>query len=193
MLLLGRMHLMCDVVFVLLGKWFGRQIGDGSSVRVWHDRWLPSPSTFQISSPRPSNYDIFLVQELITSEAKWDLPQLDSLLFTKEVDLICTIPLSKRKVDDKLVWHYDKRGLFTVKNAYHVTRLWTIPISLISSSSTSSTPYYVLWEKLRCTLIPPKAKMMAWRIFSNIIPTGLNLIQKRIHIDPSCIMCGAGP
>lgn len=29
--------------------------------------------------------------------------------------LIRIIPLSKRKVDDKLVWHYDKRGLFTVK------------------------------------------------------------------------------
>lgn len=50
------------------------QIGDGSLVRVWHDHWLPSPSIFQISSPRPSNCDISLVQELITSEAKWDMP-----------------------------------------------------------------------------------------------------------------------
>lgn len=82
------------------------------------------------------------------------------LLSTEEVDLIRTIPLSKLKVDDKLVWHYDKRGLFTVKSAYHVTRLWTIPISL-TSSSVSSSRYSVLWEKLWGALIPPKAKLMA--------------------------------
>lgn len=118
------------------------------------------------------------------------MPQLGSLVFSEEVNLIRIIPLSKRKVDDKLVWHYDKRGLFTVKSVYHVTRLWTIPVSLTSPSFASNSPYFILWEKLWCALIPPKEKMMAWRILSNIIPTGVNLTQKWIHIDPSCIMCG---
>ncbi|KAM2188155.1 hypothetical protein ACFX1R_031741 [Malus domestica] len=58
-----------------------------------------------------------------------------------------------------------------MKSASHVTRMWTIPVSLTSSSSVSNSPYSVFWEKLWCALILPKAKMMAWRIFSNIIPT----------------------
>lgn len=27
-------------------------IGDGASVRIWHDKWLPRPSTFRVVSPQ---------------------------------------------------------------------------------------------------------------------------------------------
>lgn len=26
-------------------------MGNGESLRVWHDKWLPTPSTFKITSP----------------------------------------------------------------------------------------------------------------------------------------------
>ena len=28
------------------------QVGDGKSTRIWKDKWIPIPSTYQVISPR---------------------------------------------------------------------------------------------------------------------------------------------
>jgi hypothetical protein len=41
------------------------------------------------------------------------------LFWDEDANLILAIPL-KQNMDDFLAWHYDKRGLFSVKSRYHV-------------------------------------------------------------------------
>ncbi|KAJ0097104.1 hypothetical protein Patl1_28743 [Pistacia atlantica] len=65
-------------------------IGDGSKVRIWQDKWLPSASSFKIQSQ------------------------------CLEVNIICRIPISIFKRRDKIVWRYSQNGLFSVKSAYHL-------------------------------------------------------------------------
>ena len=44
-------------------------------------------------------------------------------MFEKEdAKAICRIPLSRRYVEDSIVWLPNKKGLFTIKFAYKVTR-----------------------------------------------------------------------
>ena len=44
-------------------------------------------------------------------------------MFEKEdAEAICRIPLSRRYVDDSIIWLPNKKGLFTVKSAYKVVR-----------------------------------------------------------------------
>ena len=44
-------------------------------------------------------------------------------MFEKEdAKAICRIPLSRRYVEDSIVWLPNKKGLFTIKSAYKVTR-----------------------------------------------------------------------
>ncbi|XWS36284.1 hypothetical protein CRYUN_Cryun20dG0072200 [Craigia yunnanensis] len=42
---------------------------------------------------------------------------------------ICSIPLSKTELSDVLVWHYNNKGLYTVKSGYKLLcvklRRWT--------------------------------------------------------------------
>lgn len=56
------------------------QTGDGSSVKAWGDRWLPSPSMFQIFTPKPEGCSLSLMWDFITLDANWDLNLLCSLL-----------------------------------------------------------------------------------------------------------------
>lgn len=145
----------------LLNKDQDWQIGDGRRTRVWGDRWLPYPSTFQVSSPRHVDTPIFVVCEFITVDFRWNVDLLSSVLSNEEVNFVRFIPLSKRAMEDRIIWHCDNKGKFTVKSAYHVARNWILPPSLAASSSTTSCPFDGLWEKLWKTDIPPKVKMIA--------------------------------
>lgn len=139
----------------------------------------------------PDDTDISGVRNFIMDDFSWNVDLLNSVLSNEELDLVQSIPLSKRPVEDKLVWHYDKNGHFTVKRVYHIARNWILPPSLAASSSSPSCPFGGLWDKLWKACIPPKVKMMAWRLISNIVPTTANSNRKHIPVDPHRILCRA--
>lgn len=97
------------------------RIGNGESIKVWTDRWIPRPSTFMIQTPIASLDVDAKVAELIDTDLKWWKESLLGTLFTsEEVDLIKSIPINIGGKDDKLVWHFSNNGLFSVKSAYHL-------------------------------------------------------------------------
>lgn len=98
------------------------------------------------------------MSELITEDARWNVDMLTSVLPKEEVDVIRTIPLSVRSIGDNFIWHFDKKGKFTVKSAYHVARLWVLPPSLLASSSASTSPFSTLWNNLWQVNVPPKRR-----------------------------------
>ncbi|XP_062014260.1 uncharacterized protein LOC133730740 [Rosa rugosa] len=73
-----------------------------------------------------------------------------------EVELIARIPLSLRDSEDRLIWHYDKKGCYTVRNGYHVARVATNHVSRASSSSGSVGVQGKYWRCIWNARIPPK-------------------------------------
>ena len=62
-----------------------------------------------------------MVSSLIDKETKWWKPNVVRTLFLPfEADTILKIPLSQRLPEDTLIWIGNKRGVFTVKNAYYI-------------------------------------------------------------------------
>jgi hypothetical protein len=49
----------------------------------------------------------------------WDHDLVQNLFWEEDAKIILAIPL-KPNMDDFLVCHYDKKGIFSVKSAYHV-------------------------------------------------------------------------
>ncbi|GLT72869.1 hypothetical protein SLA2020_447660 [Shorea laevis] len=47
------------------------RVGDGKDIRVWQDRWLPTPISFSIQSPRRILSEDARVAELIDQDTKW--------------------------------------------------------------------------------------------------------------------------
>lgn len=121
-----------------------------------------------------------MVSDLITVESRWNLEGLQPFVSYGELEAIKSIPLSYRRTKDKLISHYDKCGLFSVKSAYHVARRWTLPVKFTLSSSNGDPLFESLWDKLWTANVPSKVKMIAWRIPSNII-------------NPMCTFCGVEP
>ena len=57
------------------------RIGNGESVKVWGDKWLPNPTTVKVVSPRGFMHHDTKVGELINKEeAYWKPEVLNALL-----------------------------------------------------------------------------------------------------------------
>ena len=44
-------------------------IGNGRKAKIWTDRWIPTPNSFKVVSPRPQNAENVLVETLLDCES----------------------------------------------------------------------------------------------------------------------------
>ena len=97
-------------------------MGKGDKIKIWKDRWLPSPSTYKVISPMIGLDPEATVDTLICDDSMtWNLPLLHSMFMARDVECILSIPLSKRKPSDVLlIWNGTKQGTFSVKSAYRI-------------------------------------------------------------------------
>ena len=76
----------------LIRKWLRWRVGDGAHIHVWEDKWLPSPTTYKVASPRIFLHVDTRVKELIDAPAtKWKAPIIDTLFLPYEAELIKSI------------------------------------------------------------------------------------------------------
>ena len=101
--------------------------------------------------------------------------------------MILAIPLSCRLPSDKLIWHYDAKGLFYVKSAYKVA--FNRRFEALSSQSLSRG--VSVWNFIWKENIPGKVKMCTWKACQDILPTRSNLITKGVGVDNICLFCSS--
>ena len=91
------------------------RIRNGVQVNVWGDKWLSTPTTFQVSLPRLFLHADTWVCELINKEeATWKNKVLDALFLPHEVEVIKSIPLSSWFPSDIQIWAHNSNGVFSV-------------------------------------------------------------------------------
>ena len=102
------------------------QVGDGKSIGVWTDRWLPRPSTFRVLTPSTLLPVNTTVDSLMDQESgEWNLNLINQVFFHEDATSILSIPLSRHKLKDRMIWAFTPRGCFTVNIAYRVARTIT--------------------------------------------------------------------
>ncbi|KAK9990469.1 hypothetical protein SO802_025454 [Lithocarpus litseifolius] len=97
-------------------------IGDGASVRIWHDKWLPRPSTYQVVPPQNTLPKEATVSSLINATTgEWNMTLIKQIFLHANTETILSIPLGRRQPTDHLVWGYTPKGNFSVNSAYKIT------------------------------------------------------------------------
>ncbi|XP_062021040.1 uncharacterized protein LOC133737519 [Rosa rugosa] len=89
-------------------------IGNGSSVNLWSDHWVPMPSPSPICADHIDSSS--LVSSLIDWNSKqWDTSRISTYLSADSVRRISAIPLIDPQTLDKLIWpHVKNASEFTV-------------------------------------------------------------------------------
>ncbi|KAM0866035.1 hypothetical protein ACQ4PT_042909 [Festuca glaucescens] len=93
--------------------------------------------------------------------------------------------------DDQVAWHYDSRGIFSVKSAYKVYALF---VDVDRQAGTAHGELGSTWEKnvwknvwkLEC---PPKVHHFLWRVAHDSLPMRMNIERRRVDLDTRCAIC----
>ncbi|XP_024172006.1 uncharacterized protein LOC112178017 [Rosa chinensis] len=176
----------------LLKKGLRFQVGNGEDISIWNDPWVPLPYRFKpFSIPMQGAEDLRVVDLIDEETGDWQEWLLHELFTPMEVVNIMKIPLSLSGGIDRLVWHFDKKGRYSVKNGYHVARVMDT-LERTASGSSFGADRARLWGKLWKVNVPPKVRMHAWRLVKGTLPTRAALAKRVQLSDVRCVYCSNG-
>lgn len=92
-------------------------IGNGMRTHIWKDKWIPTPSTYRVVSPRNElhldNGD--LVSYLFDHDLHvWKTEVVCSTFLPDEAEIILGIPLNALFTKDRQIWLATLNGDFSV-------------------------------------------------------------------------------
>lgn len=82
----------------LVRKGSRKMVGNGHSIKLFQDPWLPRPTSFKVLSSRDCE-DESLVKEFITPSYQWNITRLKEYLCQDDVDLISNLAISPNAPD----------------------------------------------------------------------------------------------
>ncbi|KAA3475778.1 Ribonuclease H-like superfamily protein [Gossypium australe] len=142
------------------------RIGNGRSVNIWNDPWLPGPGNSRL-----------LVQNICTQwTTKEDI--IHKFVDHDQARRILNIPLAQTNAKDTLVWRHDNTGEYTVKSGYRVLLSGRSQLTShnLAMDGNYSNFYKMLWE----LQLPSKIKIHLWRLTRNYVPHLCNLNKRRL-------------
>ena len=167
------------------------QIGNGDSTRIWHDRWLPRPSSFCPTTPPntlPGDARVSSLLNELTGEWRSDL--VKQIFMQDDSNVILSMPRSHSQAANRLVWACTPRGTFTIRSAHKIALSLSNHTHAARASNDESQ--HLFWCTLWSLNVPQKLKIFAWRAYCNILPTKVNLSHRGVIEEATCEACHLG-
>lgn len=132
-----------------------------------------------------------MLQNIVqNNEDAWDAELINDTFWDNDAVTILSLPIFEGR-DNLLAWHFDKKGLFSVKSAYKVCRddfLRNLSRGGMQGGSTlDANP---LWDQIWDLNCPNKTKHSIWRFTHNSHPLRRNFARRGMKLDTVCPVCG---
>ena len=80
-------------------------IGNGRKVNIWKDRWLPTPDSVKVVSPRSHDSELEMVGNLLDLDrGSWDIEKVRCTFLHHEIKAILGIPINPDLPEDSKSW-----------------------------------------------------------------------------------------
>jgi hypothetical protein len=163
------------------------RVGNGQSINILTDRWIPRPITFSVQSPHRILGQQAVVGDLIDQrQGIWKSDLIHEVFMHEEAKIIENIPLSPYLPPDKLIWKETTDGKFTVWSAYHLGKSLTV---CSGGQSSFAIKDQGMWKFLWTLWVPNQVKMFTWRACHEILPTPANLFKRKVGENNLCPCC----
>jgi hypothetical protein len=96
------------------------RIGDGRKTRILRDQWVPRDIGLRITALKKNSRKRWVNQLMNYDGRSWNLSVLRELFHEHDVQAIQQIQIPQQAMEDRIAWHYESTGVFTVKSAYRL-------------------------------------------------------------------------
>lgn len=107
----------------VLDKGLYWRVGDGRSIRVWQEKWLPSKPE-GLPSTDAGDVDMNMTAATFIDETYmvWRRDLIEGTFNDDDAREILSIPLSRLHVPDKLIWRSEMSGIYFVRSVYRLLK-----------------------------------------------------------------------
>jgi hypothetical protein len=164
------------------------RVGDGESIRIWRDNWIPRPPSLKPSGSRKTCRLRGVSQLMREGTNDWDEAKIRRFFQPWDVEEILKIKIPTCKGPDIIAWHFERSGVFSVHSA---NRLVLARATNLDGEGGSSAPGgdRAVWRKLWKLQVPPKVRNFLWKFIKNGLPTNTNRYYRHLSSDGACEMC----
>ena len=165
------------------------RVGTGEHIDVYKDPWLPRGQTRKVRSPDELQEEIHVSDLIDPNTGCWDKEIIKNMFDQQDARDILSIPLCQG-MEDTVAWHFDKKGIFSVKSCYQLgVKLRDHKLCRDSSSSTAPSEQSPVWNMIWNLKLSGKVRIFLWRLCHNSLPTRMNIKRKKVDLDTRCPMC----
>ncbi|KAJ1420314.1 Ribonuclease H-like superfamily [Sesbania bispinosa] len=164
------------------------RVGDGRSINIWEDKWLPSSTDNRVNSQPLDNCELKFASDLMKVDRKaWNRELIFESFPPAVAKQILAIPLTQSSQQDILTWKWTLSKKYSVRSGYRL--IMETQVASVGSSYSPPFPWSTLWSA-NCI---PRCKDLAWRACHDILPVLTVLQKKKLQVDHICPMCGGAP
>ena len=151
------------------------EVGDGSNIFLWHDRWHPNGVLYQVYGHRTvydaaSSINAKVNSVFHNNEWCWKPARSEDL-----VDIQSKLSMVHIGDCDKAIWMLNSSSKFTCADTWQHLRVKQIEVN---------------WRKLVWfTNAIPKHSFIGWLTIRNRLVTKDRLLQWGLGVDPMCLFC----
>ncbi|XP_041011373.1 uncharacterized protein LOC121255161 [Juglans microcarpa x Juglans regia] len=117
----------------------------------------------------------------LLAKQDWTEGLIGSIFNKEEAAHICSIPLSTRGVEDKLIWGPSGKGVFSVKSAYFLEENRK---KAVVGESSREGEMDSRWKSIWELKVPGKVKLFLWKTGNNLLATRGKLFTKKVIENP---------
>jgi hypothetical protein len=163
------------------------RIGDGKTMRIWHDNWLPRKEELKVLGEKARSW-LIRVSSLIDDQGGWDEGLIRRTFPPIDVEAILKIKLSSRRPSNFLAWQHENNGCFSVRSAYRLGLQLSQQGSALAASSAAPLGDKPIWKcKVRL-----KVGIFAWKALAGGLATDANKKRRHIPVSGVCKVCWHG-
>jgi hypothetical protein len=168
-------------------------IGDGRTVKIQSDNWVPRypPEILKPTSPIPANATVHCLLDDVSKG--WCEETVRAFFSPSVAAQILKIPIARHDREDFVCWPFTKHGTYTVKSAYNLARsskFFESQSKTGKGSASSEKEMEKNWKLVWKIKAPGKMKIHLWRFAHNCLPSGMQLCKRQVPETGPCIFCG---
>jgi hypothetical protein len=164
-------------------------VGNGAQIRAWRDPWIPRESNYRSRSAQ-GRCRYRWVADFLHPDGSRNLQRLHHYFEPDEIEEIIKIKAASRNEQDFIAWHPEKSGVF-IRSAYRLALPATMQHHPHGATSTQPNGERPSWKLIWSCPVPPKVKILTWKICRNAISTQVNMVQWGMPTTSICTICGA--